>query len=334
MVDKVKTTGLLGSHGTRGSIRLRPEQVRLIQARDEERDRVKLFKELAAYGDGPTPELRQDIEAQRALAEENYKRRMEQSVTIPITQAVPQQAVPPIAVPQQAVPPIAVPGLLAQPEGMAVKYADVGSDIAFNQKQSNSISGLLGDVDWRGILGRLMETFQRPEMLTPGVNALTSFGLAGSALNQQKLADAREQQKLNQSAEQTALENEYRRNKDARDTTRLDLAKQREARDRTKPPVITKAKLDAFKAQVNVDSAAQKIIDETDGNWWTRTFRNAPTTDTVATAIATEAITIQNANPTISSADAVSEAVRRIVAKAPAKSGGTPVKRKDSFAPK
>ena len=324
MVDKVKTTGLLGSHGTRGSIRLRPEQVRLIQARDEERDRVKLFKELAAYGDGPTPELRQDIEAQRALAEENYKRRMEQSVTIPITQAVPQQAVPPIA----------VPGLLAQPEGMAVKYADVGSDIAFNQKQSNSISGLLGDVDWRGILGRLMETFQRPEMLTPGVNALTSFGLAGSALNQQKLADAREQQKLNQSAEQTALENEYRRNKDARDTTRLDLAKQREARDRTKPPVITKAKLDAFKAQVNVDSAAQKIIDETDGNWWTRTFRNAPTTDTVATAIATEAITIQNANPTISSADAVSEAVRRIVAKAPAKSGGTPVKRKDSFAPK
>jgi hypothetical protein len=334
MADKVKTTGLLGSHGTRGSIRLRPEQVRLIQARDEERDRVKLFKELAAYGDGPTPELRQDIEAQRALAEENYKRRMQQSVTIPITQAVPQQAVPPTAVPQQAVPPTAVPGLLAQPEGMAVKYADVGSDIAFNQKQSNSISGLLGDVDWRGIMGRLMETFQRPEMLTPGVNALTSFGLAGSALNQQKLADAGEQQKLNQSAEQTALENEYRRNKDARDTTRLDLAKQREARDRTKPPVITKAKLDAFKSQVGVDSAAQKIIDETDGNWWTRTFGNAPTTDTVATAIATEAITIQNANPTISSADAVSEAVRRIVAKAPAKSGGTPVERKDSFAPK
>tara|TARA_R110000803_G_scaffold159001_1_gene223208 strand:+ start:8824 stop:9825 length:1002 start_codon:yes stop_codon:yes gene_type:complete len=333
MVDKV-TTGLLGSHGTRGSIRLRPEQVRLIEARDEERDRVKLFKELAAYGDGPTPELRRDIEAQRALAEENYKRRMQQSVTIPITQAVPQQVVPPIAVPQQAVPPIAVPqqatAEVITPNAAVVKGLVAGETIARDQEEASSISGLLGNFDWK----KVIEILARPEFQQPGVSPLTAFTNATFAQGQAELAGAREQQKLNQSAEQTALENEYRRNKDARDTTRLDLAKQREARDRTKPPVITKAKLDAFKAQVGVDSAAQKIIDETDGNWWTRTFGNAPTTDTVATAIATEAITIQNANPTISSADAVSEAVRRIVAKAPAKSGGTPVKRKDSFAPK
>ena len=325
MADTVTTTGLLGSPGTRGSIRLRPEQVRVIQSQDE-----KYLQELASrYGNPRDSALRRDIEAQRVLAEENYKRRMQQSVTIPITQEVPQQAVPQQAVPQQAVPQQAM-AEATTPHDSVVKGLVAGETIARDQEEAGSISGLLGNFDWKKVIAILA----RPEFQQPGVSPLTAFTNATFAQGQAELADAREQEKLNQSAEQTALENKYRRNKDLRDDERLDLAKQREARDRTKPPVITKAMLDAFKAQVNVDSAAQKIIDEMDGNWWSRARGNAPTTDTVATAIATEAITIQNANPTISSSDAVSEAVRRIVANAPAKSSPTPVKRKDKFAPK
>jgi hypothetical protein len=54
--------------------------------------------------------------------------------------------------------------------------------------------GLLGDINWKGLMDKLLQTFQRPEMLTPGVNALTSFGMSGAALNQDQIAGAAAEQ--------------------------------------------------------------------------------------------------------------------------------------------
>ena len=87
-------------------------------------------------------------------------------------------------------------GLLGvdQPNGLAGKAADVGADLARDQNTIGSLSGLLGDLDYKGILNQLVKTFQRPEMLTPGVNALTSFGMSGAALNQAEMAGAAAEQ--------------------------------------------------------------------------------------------------------------------------------------------
>jgi len=87
-------------------------------------------------------------------------------------------------------------GLLGadQPNGLAGKSTDVGAGIAQDQNTINSLSGLLGDIDYKGILNQLVKTFQRPEMLTPGVNALTAFGMSGAALNQSEMAAAAAEQ--------------------------------------------------------------------------------------------------------------------------------------------
>jgi hypothetical protein len=69
-----------------------------------------------------------------------------------------------------------------------------GETIAQDRNQGNLLSGLLGDLDYKGILNQLVKTFQRPEMLTPGVNALTSFGMSGAALNQAEMAGAAAEQ--------------------------------------------------------------------------------------------------------------------------------------------
>ena len=81
-----------------------------------------------------------------------------------------------------------------QPNGLAGKAADVGADLARDQNTIGSLSGLLGDLDYKGMLNQLFKTFQRPEMLTPGVNALTSFGMSGAALNQAEMAGAAAEQ--------------------------------------------------------------------------------------------------------------------------------------------
>jgi hypothetical protein len=191
------TTGLLGGEPGNGSsvpdsrskfaprrtgtLGLSEAQVRLIQAQDEERERQRYLQSLAdTYSNPRDKNLVRAIQEQRQIAEKNTA--IQDYMRTGGAVAAPQ-------------------GLLTKPEGIVAKYADVGADVAFNQKQSNSISGLLGDVDWRGIMGRLMETFQRPEMLTPGVNALTSFGMAGSGLRQSQLAGAAAEQE-----KQTKLE--------------------------------------------------------------------------------------------------------------------------------
>ena len=77
----------------------------------------------------------------------------------------------------------------------ALKRGLIGGEaVAQDRSQGNLLSGLLGDIDYRGILNQLVKTFQRPEMLTPGVNALTSFGMSGAALNQAEMAGAAAEQ--------------------------------------------------------------------------------------------------------------------------------------------
>jgi hypothetical protein len=77
----------------------------------------------------------------------------------------------------------------------ALKRGLIGGEaVAQDRNQGNLLSGLLGDIDYKGILNQLVKTFQRPEMLTPGVNALTSFGMSGAALNQAEMAGAAAEQ--------------------------------------------------------------------------------------------------------------------------------------------
>ena len=77
----------------------------------------------------------------------------------------------------------------------ALKLGLIGGEaVAQDRNQGNLLSGLLGDIDYKGILNQLIKTFQRPEMLTPGVNALTAFGMSGAALNQAEIAGAAAEQ--------------------------------------------------------------------------------------------------------------------------------------------
>jgi len=225
------------------------------------------------------------------------------------------------------------------PRAAANTGLTAGEAIAQDRNQGNLISGLLGDINWKGILDQLVQTFQRPEMLTPGVSALTSFGMAGAGLNQDQIAGAREQAKLDQANQQQALENEYRRARDTRDAARLTLAEKKERADRLRAPVITKAKIDAFIALAGTDKVTRDIINDLYNTGYGRLIgyetlgggQGASKEDTQA-AVAAEAISIQNANPRMSPAEAVREAAKRLQAKA---SGSAPVPTKpDAFAPK
>ena len=206
-----------------------------------------------------------------------------------------------------------------------------GEAIAQDRSQGNAISGLLGDINWKGLMDKLLQTFQRPEMLTPGVNALTSFGMSGAALNQAEIAGAKEKAKLDQANQQQALENEYRRTRDSRDAAKLALDEEKARADRLKAPTITKAKMEAFRALVSGDDTVRKIVEKLDGTRFGRFIGNSSSTDSIETAIAMEAITIQNNNSRISPLKAVQEAAKRLQAKASAAPSET---KKDRFPPK
>ena len=203
-----------------------------------------------------------------------------------------------------------------------------GEDIAQDRNQGNLLSGLLGDLDYKGILNQLVKTFQRPEMLTPGVNALTSFGMAGAGLNQAEIAGAKEQAQLDQANQQQALENEYRRTRDTRDAARLTLAE--ENAERLKAPTITKAKLDAYTALIKEDKITKDIMDNMYGTAVGRFFGTG--INSKEAAVAAEAIVIQHANPRMSAVEVVREAAKNVSAKA---GGSAPVPTKpDAFATK
>ena len=218
------------------------------------------------------------------------------------------------------------------PRAAANTGLNAGEAIAQDRNQGNLISGLLGDINWKGILDQLIKTFQRPEMLTPDVNALTAFGMAGAGLNQAEIAGAKEQAQLDQANQQQALENEYRRIRDARDAARFALAEKRDARDRLKAPVITKAKIEAFTALTGTDKVTRDIINDLYDTGIERFFggQGASKEDTQA-AVAAEAISIQNANPRMSPVEAVREAAKRLQAKVSAAPSET---KEDRFAPK
>jgi hypothetical protein len=224
------------------------------------------------------------------------------------------------------------------PRAAANTGLNAGEAIAQDRNQGNLISGLLGDINWKGILDQLIKTFQRPEMLTPGVNALTAFGMSGAALNQAEIAGAKEQAQLDQANQQQALENEYRRIRDARDAARFALDKEKARADRLKAPVITKAKIEAFTALAGTDKVTRDIINDLYNTAFGRFIgyetlgggQGASKEDTQA-AVAAEAISIQNANPRMSPVEAVREAAKRLQAKASAAPSET---KKDRFPPK
>ena len=223
------------------------------------------------------------------------------------------------------------PGPTTDPYAALKAGLIAGEGTAQDRSQGNAISGLLGDINWKGLMDKLIQTFQQPEMLTPGVNALTSFGMSGAALNQAEIAGAKEKAKLDQANQQQALENEYRRTRDSRDAARLTLDEEKARADRLKAPTITKAKMEAFRALVSGDDTVRKIVEKLDGTRFGRFIGNSSSTDSIETAIAMEAITIQNNNSRISPLKAVQEAAKRLQAKASAAPSET---KKDRFAPK
>ena len=83
-----------------------------------------------------------------------------------------------------------VPGPTPTPYTALLNGLDAGETISLDRSDGNFISGLLGDINWKAITDRVIKTFQRPEMLTPGVNALTAIGMSGAALNQAEMAGA------------------------------------------------------------------------------------------------------------------------------------------------
>jgi hypothetical protein len=172
----------LGSPRVRptGTLNLNPRQVQVIKGQEEERAGQAQLANLASrYNNRFNPELRAAITAQQELG------RNSTAAADYVTQIGMERRKEEIQ-----------RGLLGvdQPNGLAGKAADVGADLARDQNTIGSLSGLLGDIDYRGILDQLVKTFQRPEMLTPGVNALTSFGMSGAALNQAEMAGAAAEQ--------------------------------------------------------------------------------------------------------------------------------------------
>ena len=194
-----------------------------------------------------------------------------------------------------------------------------GETVARDQEEAGSLSGLLGNFDWR----KLIAILARPEFQQPGVSPLTAFTNATFAQGQAEIAGAREQAKLDQAAEQTALENEYRRTRDSRDAERLIIAQENAKRERLKAPTITKAKIEAFTALAGTDKVTRDIINDLYNTGYGRFIgyetlgggQGASKEDTQA-AVAAEAISIQNANPRMSPIEAVREAAKRLQAKA------------------
>ena len=163
-----------------GRINLNPRQEQAIKAQEEELARIKQLKSLnSRYSNPRNPELVRDIAAQQELG------RNSTAAADYVTQIGMERRKEEIQ-----------RGLLDvdQPNGLAGKAADVGADLARDRNTIGSLSGLLGDLDYKGMLNQLFKTFQRPEMLTPGVNALTSFGMSGAALNQAEMAGAAAEQ--------------------------------------------------------------------------------------------------------------------------------------------
>ena len=172
----------LGSPEVRptGRLNFTPRQEQVIKGQEEERAKRAQLQNLASrYNNRFNPELRAAIAAQQELG------RNSTAAADYVTQIGMERRKEEIQ-----------RGLLGvdQPNGLAGKAADVGADIARDQNTIGSLSGLLGDIDYKGILNQLVKTFQRPEMLTPGVNALTAFGMSGAALNQAEMAGAAAEQ--------------------------------------------------------------------------------------------------------------------------------------------
>jgi len=168
----------LGSPEVRptGRINLTDRQKQVIKGQEEERARQAQLDNLASrYNNRLNPQLVADIAAQQELG------RNSTAAADYITQIGMERRKEEIQ-----------RGLLGadQPNGLAGKAVDIGGDLARDQNTIGSLSGLLGDIDYKGILNQLVKTFQRPEMLTPGVNALTAFGMSGAALNQAEIAGA------------------------------------------------------------------------------------------------------------------------------------------------
>ena len=83
-----------------------------------------------------------------------------------------------------------VPGPTTTPYTALKDGLGAGEAISLDRSDGNFISGLLGDINWKAITDKLIKTFQRPEMLTPGVSPLTAFAASGAALNQAEMAGA------------------------------------------------------------------------------------------------------------------------------------------------
>lgn len=172
----------LGSPDVRptGRLNLTDRQKQVIKGQEEERARQAQLDNLASrYNNRFNPQLVADIAAQQELG------RNSTAAADYITQIGMERRKEEIQ-----------RGLLGadQPNGLAGKAVDIGGDLARDQNTIGSLSGLLGDIDYKGILNQLVKTFQRPEMLTPGVNALTAFGMSGAALNQAEMAGAAAEQ--------------------------------------------------------------------------------------------------------------------------------------------
>jgi hypothetical protein len=159
-----------------GRINLNPRQEQAIKAQEEELARIKQLRSLnSRYSNPRNPELVRDIEAQRQLG---------------LKSTAAQDYMKQVAAERAAEAPIPTPS----PDAALKRGLIGGEAVAQDRSQGNLLSGLLGDIDYEGILNQLVKTFQRPEMLTPGVNALTSFGMSGAALNQAEMAGAAAEQ--------------------------------------------------------------------------------------------------------------------------------------------
>ena len=110
------------------------------------------------------------------------------------TFASPAQAYMAEAAAERAAKEKSVAGPTVTPYTALLDGLDAGEKISLDRSDGNFISGLLGDINWKAITDKLIRTFQRPEMLTPGVNALTAFGMSGAALNQAEIAGAAAEQ--------------------------------------------------------------------------------------------------------------------------------------------
>ena len=168
----------LGSPEVRptGRLNLTDRQKQVIKGQEEERAGQAQLENLASrYNNRFNPELRAAITAQQELG------RNSTAAADYVTQIGMERRKEEIQ-----------RGLLGadQPNGLAGKTVDIGSDLARDQNTIGSLSGLLGDINWKAITDRLIKTFQRPEMLTPGVSPLTAFAASGAALNQAEMAGA------------------------------------------------------------------------------------------------------------------------------------------------